>query len=232
MPADLAGTTRGPRQERFVRAVANAMQRPLRDHGVRRPSFRKAAAVATAATFLLLAVGVVFAAVGDGSIAGRLSGMFRTGAAPMVASSRDVGASSPTVPRRVQDAHSRAAVEERIEERTPNAQNPPSDGVGRGPRRGAAPTATELANQNRLFASAMNARERGDSLAAVRLLDDFVRRYPASPLAPDAYVERFRTLAQIGDRQGAARAARSYLSMYASGFARDEARALALAPDR
>jgi TolA-binding protein len=87
---------------------------------------------------------------------------------------------------------------------------------------------TELGSQNRLFAEAMDAREQGDPARAARLLDDFVRRYPASPLTQDAYVERFRTLAQLGDRPAASRAARAYLALYRSGFARDEARALAL----
>jgi hypothetical protein len=74
----------------------------------------------------------------------------------------------------------------------------------------------------------MRARELGNGSEAVRLLDDFVRRYPASPLAQDAYVERFRTAAQLGDATGAARAAREYLARYRDGFAREEARALAL----
>jgi outer membrane protein assembly factor BamD (BamD/ComL family) len=87
---------------------------------------------------------------------------------------------------------------------------------------------TDLANQNRLFAEAMDAREQGDLARAARLLDDFIRRYPVSPLTQDAYVERFRTLAHAGDRAAAGRAARVYLTLYGSGFARDEARAIAL----
>jgi hypothetical protein len=89
---------------------------------------------------------------------------------------------------------------------------------------------TELATQNRLFAEAMDAREH-DPARAARLLEDFIRRYPASPLTQDAYVERFRTLAQQGDRAAASRAARAYLTLYRGGFARDEARALAFDPD-
>jgi hypothetical protein len=91
------------------------------------------------------------------------------------------------------------------------------------------PTAsdTELANQNGLFAEAMSAREHGDPAAAVRLLDEFIRRYPASPLGQDAHVERFRVLTRMGDHPAAARAARQYLALYGNGFAADEARELA-----
>jgi len=42
-------------------------------------------------------------------------------------------------------------------------------------------------------------------------------------------VETFRALAQMGDRAGAAREARRYLTPI-DGFARDEARELALEP--
>jgi hypothetical protein len=89
---------------------------------------------------------------------------------------------------------------------------------------------TDLAEQNRLFAEAMLARERGDLAASVRILDTFAGRYPGSVLAQDACVETFRVLARSGDRAAAARAARRYLTLYQNGFARDEARALALEP--
>jgi FecR-like protein/outer membrane lipoprotein YfiO len=88
----------------------------------------------------------------------------------------------------------------------------------------------DLANQNMLFAEAKLARQGGDQVRAVRLLEDLVRRYPSSPLIEDARVETFRALAQMGDRAGAAREARRYLALYQSGFARDEARNLALEP--
>jgi hypothetical protein len=89
-------------------------------------------------------------------------------------------------------------------------------------------TETDLAEQNRLFGQAISARERGDLAGAVRILDGFVARHPASPLAQDAYVERFRMLARTGDLAAAARAARRYLTLYQDGFARDEARRIAL----
>lgn len=85
-----------------------------------------------------------------------------------------------------------------------------------------------LANQNRLFAEAMNARDHGDRGGAIALLDEFIQRYPAAPLAQDAYVERFRVLSEMGKHAAAARAARSYLALYPNGFACEEARQLAL----
>jgi hypothetical protein len=88
----------------------------------------------------------------------------------------------------------------------------------------------DLANQNTLFAQAKQARAQGDDSRAISLLSDLVRLYPASPLAEDAHVERFRALAQIGDHAGAAREARRYLTLYRDGFARDEARSTALEP--
>jgi TolA-binding protein len=88
---------------------------------------------------------------------------------------------------------------------------------------------TELANQNRLFAEAMSARDRGDGAHAVALLEDFVRKYPVCPLTEDAYVARFRVLSRMGDRAGAAKAARGYLALYPDGLAGQEARALSFA---
>ncbi|MGA3123032.1 MAG: FecR family protein [Polyangiaceae bacterium] len=93
------------------------------------------------------------------------------------------------------------------------------------------PSLTELANQNALFSDAMNARDRGNRALSVTLLDEFCSRYPASPLAQDAYVARFRILSQTGDRAAAARAASAYLAQYASGFASHEAAALVFGPD-
>ncbi len=100
-----------------------------------------------------------------------------------------------------------------------------SDSAG---SREAAAGQNALANQNRLFSDAMTARDSGDRQGAVRLLDEFVRRYPGAPLTQDAHVEQFRVLAQSADHAAAARAAREYLILYPSGFAREEARALAL----
>ena len=88
----------------------------------------------------------------------------------------------------------------------------------------------ELASQNALFAEAQLARKQGDPNRALRLLDDLMRRYPTALLTEDACVETFRLRAEMGDRAGAAREARHYLTLYRNGFARDEARDLALEP--
>jgi hypothetical protein len=89
---------------------------------------------------------------------------------------------------------------------------------------------TDLGGQNSAFAAAMRARKEGDDARAARILDDFIAHYPESPLAEDAHVERFRALVHIGDRDRESQAARRYLALYPNGFARDEARELALKP--
>jgi hypothetical protein len=89
---------------------------------------------------------------------------------------------------------------------------------------------TRLAEQNRLFADAMTARDRGDDAVAIQTLEGFIRQFPACPLTEDAHVELFRAFVHRGDRGEAARVARQYLARYGDGFARDEARELALEP--
>jgi ferric-dicitrate binding protein FerR (iron transport regulator) len=104
----------------------------------------------------------------------------------------------------------------------------PREIAATGPREIAA-TGT-LGEENRLLAAAKDARRRGDDRGAVRLLDDLLAHFPASALAQEARVERFRALDHAGDHGAAARAARSYLAEERDGFARDEARQLALDP--
>lgn len=86
---------------------------------------------------------------------------------------------------------------------------------------------SDLAEQNRLFAGAMRARENGDDHGSARLLDEFIRTYPASPLLQEAYVSRFRALQSAGDRAEAALAARRYLFAWPNGYATQEAREVA-----
>ncbi|MCC6898834.1 MAG: FecR domain-containing protein [Polyangiaceae bacterium] len=118
----------------------------------------------------------------------------------------------------------------------PAAPNP-------GPRKAAdlapapsAPVATAatdrsaLAEQNRLFAAAATARKSGDDRAALGHLNQLLARFPQSPLAPEARVERFRTLKRLGQHAEAAREARRYLLDHQGGAARDEARGVALEP--
>ena len=85
-----------------------------------------------------------------------------------------------------------------------------------------------LAEQNRLFAAAASARRRGDDRSALTSLNQLLTRFPDSPLAPEARVERFRTLKRMGDDQEAAREARRYLLEQRNGAAQDEARDVAL----
>jgi len=113
---------------------------------------------------------------------------------------------------------------------TPTAQS-----LGGRGRAGAAPDrahagASLLALQNRLLQEALQARRSGEDAAALALLNELLARFPSSPLAQQARVERFRALKRQGDVRGAARAARRYLAEHPGGFAVEEARGLALEP--
>ena len=237
VPADLASPT-GARHERFVHAVADAMQRPLtvRDRGglkSHRGRLRsKRFAVAACAAALLMTVGVVFARSGGAPLSERISALFhRTPSiAPPRSANGDLRTAAPPLFAPVPPSSSSSLGGNDV---GGSYGLPPPSHAGRGAGRtsgSATPTDSDLGTQNRLFASAMNTRERRDYAGALRILDELIRRYPASGLAQDAHVERFRTLQQMGDTEGAARAARRYLALYPSGFAREEARALALDP--
>lgn len=82
--------------------------------------------------------------------------------------------------------------------------------------------ASDLQYQNALFAAAIAAKRRGDTAGALREIDQMLSRYPSSPLAENAKVERMRM--QSG--HAAVLAARDYLSRYPQGFARSEAEAI------
>jgi FecR protein len=85
-----------------------------------------------------------------------------------------------------------------------------------------------LAEENRLYAQALASAGAGDLRLALADLATFIQHYPLAPLAQNARVDRFRLLRQIGNRSAAAQEARRYLSEYPNGFARSEARSLAL----
>jgi hypothetical protein len=85
-----------------------------------------------------------------------------------------------------------------------------------------------LAEENRLFASAVEARNRGDASRAAELFGELLGSYPKSALRESAQVERMRALARAGQASRAASEARQYLAEHGDGFARDEARELAL----
>jgi len=95
------------------------------------------------------------------------------------------------------------------------------------PAQSAAPGGdSTLALENRLFSEAVTASHSGNTEAALRGFEQLLRAYPRSPLAQSAMVRRLRILA-AAERLPEARAeARRYLSLYPTGFAKQEAEAL------
>jgi hypothetical protein len=91
-------------------------------------------------------------------------------------------------------------------------------------------SASTLGEENRLLTSAIAAAKGGNYGDAVDTLDDLLRRFPTSPVAPEAHVQRFRILEQSGNGAAAAREARTYLALYPEGSAREEAKRLAVEP--
>jgi hypothetical protein len=87
------------------------------------------------------------------------------------------------------------------------------------------PGVSSLGEQNDMFADAMAAKRRGDVGEAIAAFDRFLARYPASPLAESAMVERMRLL-RGADSARTPTAARQYLARYPNGFARAEAEAI------
>lgn len=81
-----------------------------------------------------------------------------------------------------------------------------------------------LAIENALLQRAMGAARSGDDRRAVQLLDELLSKYPSSPLAQNAKVERMRAFARLGDQSALSRESRRYLAEHPDGFARDEAR--------
>jgi hypothetical protein len=88
--------------------------------------------------------------------------------------------------------------------------------------------ASTLAQENDLYAAASRASREGNEALALSSLNSLLSRYPNSPLAQNARVDRFRALARSGRAQEAVAQARRYLADYPNGFARDEAKALVL----
>jgi hypothetical protein len=92
----------------------------------------------------------------------------------------------------------------------------------------AAPTpssASMLGVQNDVFAEAVAAKSNGDTAGAIAGFDRFLARYPRSPLAESAAVERMRLLRTTDPAQAEA-AAKAYLARYPRGFAHAEAQAI------
>jgi TolA-binding protein len=59
-----------------------------------------------------------------------------------------------------------------------------------------------LAEQNDLFAAALAARRRGDTVEAIQWLDRLIARYPGGPLTDSARAERRRMAAAGGNAPG------------------------------
>lgn len=98
--------------------------------------------------------------------------------------------------------------------------NTPTLGEARSPT--PAP-AEKLTLENRLFQSALDARNSGDAKKAAELLGELLVRHPRSKLAHEARIERFRLLLRSGDTRAAVRDAQRYLRDYPRGIATDEA---------
>lgn len=82
-----------------------------------------------------------------------------------------------------------------------------------------------LAEQSRMFQEAIDARNRGEDGRAAELFARLLNRYPGYE---EAEVQLFRAQKRLGRTTAAAAEARRYLASHPQGFARDEARDLAL----
>ena len=109
-----------------------------------------------------------------------------------------------------------------------SAVTPPSAVPGP-PTHSSVEHASELAQQNDLFAEGVALHRQGDVVGALRAYHRMIVRFPGSPLAENAFVERIRLLASIGDPRARAEAER-YIELYPRGFALKEAKRLADAP--
>ena len=85
-------------------------------------------------------------------------------------------------------------------------------------------SASSLAEQNKLFQAALDARRTGDEAAVLRAVDELFARYPETTLAQEARLVRFRALKALHRNQEASREARRYLSAHPDTPAADEAR--------
>jgi hypothetical protein len=86
--------------------------------------------------------------------------------------------------------------------------------------------ASRLAEQNDLFADGVAAKRRGANAEAIATFERFLAKYPGSPLAESASVERMKLLAASGSPLAKA-AATQYLARYPHGYARDDAERIA-----
>lgn len=87
--------------------------------------------------------------------------------------------------------------------------------------------ASALTVQNDLFAEGVARGRQGDTSGALRVYQELMKRFPSSPLAESAMVQRMRLLSTTPD--GATEAKR-YLARYPRGFAIGEAKMLLAEP--
>jgi ferric-dicitrate binding protein FerR (iron transport regulator) len=105
----------------------------------------------------------------------------------------------------------------------PEAGDRPASSPGGSPSALEVEPSSRLAAQNDLFARGVALRREGDAAGALRAFNELIRRFPRSPLAENAMVERLRLLVARRDGSGADEAER-YLARYPRGFAVGEAR--------
>jgi hypothetical protein len=81
-----------------------------------------------------------------------------------------------------------------------------------------------LGEENRLYESALAARNAGDDRRAAEAFGQLLARYPRSVLVEQSLAERFRALDRTGHESLAVAAARRYLAAYPEGFASADAK--------
>ncbi|MBI2394212.1 MAG: FecR domain-containing protein [Deltaproteobacteria bacterium] len=86
-------------------------------------------------------------------------------------------------------------------------------------------SASDLAEQNDMFAAAIAHKRAGNAHSAIVGFERLLARFPGCALAEQATVERFKLLA-VTDRSRAVDAARAYLHRYPGGYARRDAEAI------
>ncbi len=114
-----------------------------------------------------------------------------------------------------QEWSSQADAESKLEATAPSAS--PSSAV-LGPA-----VQGSLAEENRLFRAALDARNRGEHAAAAELFAEHLRRFPRALMSEEASIGRLRALLHLGRAREAAVEARRYLARFPSGQAREEA---------
>jgi hypothetical protein len=105
---------------------------------------------------------------------------------------------------------------------TPKSEARTEAFASRGAPRPAEPQGT-LAEENRLYESALAARNAGDDRRAAEAFGQLLGRYPRSVLREQSLAERFRALDRAGQVSAAVASARRYLAAYPEGFARADA---------